>query len=218
MKNIEDKNYCTIYLVRHGETEWNVLKKIQGHTDIELTEKGLAQAGHLAEKFKTNQLHAAFSSDLIRAKKTAEIIALQHKIAVKTTKVLRERFLGRLEGKSWTGREPKIQKLWDKVATLTEAERKEHKLNRVENDKDVMRRFIPFIRGIAVGYAGKKVLIVTHGGVMRLFFQHLGFLPQTMGSEKRYVRISITNTAFAKIQSDGVDFFVKETEGITIRS
>lgn len=223
MKKINEKNYSTIYLVRHGETEWNVLKKMQGHTDVELNEKGLSQAKYLADKFKTVPFGAAFSSDLIRAKKTAEIIALEHKIEVITKKVLRERFFGRLEGRSWMEKDSELQKLWDKVATLTDKEREKHRLWRVENDADVMTRFIPFLREIAVAFAGKNVLVVTHGGVMRLFLQHAGFFPVRKtpimkDGEKTYVHISISNTAYAKIESDGVDFFVKKTEGIIFKS
>lgn len=84
------KNYCTFYIVRHGETEWNVKGLVQGHTDIPLTKKGKRQARQLAKKLSRINFNAVFSSDLLRAKQTAQLIALEKKIAVKTTQALRE--------------------------------------------------------------------------------------------------------------------------------
>ena len=60
------QNYCTIYLIRHGETEWNEKKLIQGHSDIPLNEKGKLQSEQLGEKLKDIHFEAVFSSDLIR--------------------------------------------------------------------------------------------------------------------------------------------------------
>ena len=94
------KNYCTIYLVRHGETEWNEKKLIQGYSDIPLNKKGELQAKQLGQEFNNIYFDAVFSSDLLRAKNSAEIIILEKKLTVATTKVLRERFFGRFEGSS----------------------------------------------------------------------------------------------------------------------
>ena len=96
------KKNCTIYLVRHGETEWNEKKLIQGHSDIPLNKKGEIQAKQLGEKLKDIHFEAVFSSDLVRAKRTAEIMVLEKKLAVITTKALRERLFGRYEGKQVT--------------------------------------------------------------------------------------------------------------------
>src|SRR3989338_5919677 len=93
------QNFCTIYLVRHGETEWNEKKIIQGHSDIPLNKKGELQAKELGQEFKGIHFDAVFSSNLIRAKRTAEIAVLEKKLAVVTTNALRERMFGRFEGK-----------------------------------------------------------------------------------------------------------------------
>ena len=71
------KKYCTIYFARHGETSWNVKKMIQGIKDIPLNKKGEEQAMMIGEKLKNIKFDAVFSSDLIRAKRTAEIILLE---------------------------------------------------------------------------------------------------------------------------------------------
>lgn len=210
---MSSKNYCTIYLVRHGETEWNIKGLVQGHTDIPLNEKGEKQARQTATKLKRVSFDKAFSSDLVRAKKTAELIALEKKIAVETTKALRERQYGRLEGQSWQESTGELKFLWSKFANLTSVEKKKYRLENVENNEELMARFVPFLREVAVAYAGKTVLIVSHGGIMRAFLIHLGY-----ANEKTLPSGSIENTAYVKLECDGVDFFVKETEGVKRQS
>jgi broad specificity phosphatase PhoE len=68
-----------------------------------------------------------------------------------------------------------------------------------------MARFIPALREIAIAYPGKNVLVVTHGGVMRAFLIHLG-----VGDEKTLPPGSIKNTSVFKIDSDGVEFWVRK--------
>ena len=92
-----EKRFCTLYLVRHGETDWNVKGLLQGHTDIDLNKTGIKQAKELAKKLRRIKFAISFSSDLLRARRTAEIIATEKKIAVKTTTTLRERKFGRFE-------------------------------------------------------------------------------------------------------------------------
>jgi len=90
-----------LYIVRHGETDWNVKELLQGHADIPLNKFGEEQAKQLAKKLTKVNFAIAFTSDLLRAKKTAEIIALEKKIVVRTTKTLRERYFGHFEGTKW---------------------------------------------------------------------------------------------------------------------
>lgn len=202
------KNYCTIYLVRHGETEWNEKGLIQGHTDIPLNKKGVKQAKDIAKKLRTVNFTSVFSSDLLRAKKTAEIIALEKKITIKTTVALRERYFGRYEGKHFDFlHKEEVRKL---LTTYKELAKKSHPdVETVETDEELLARFIPFIREISVGYPGKKILFVTHGGIIRWFLIHLGY-----GNIKTLPPGSISNTSYVKIESDGVDFFIKEVFGI----
>lgn len=88
-----------VFLIRHGETLWNLEQRCQGFTDIALSERGLAQAERAAAYLKNNfSLQAVYSSDLVRAKKTAETIAAKHGLAVKTDPRLRELNQGEFEG------------------------------------------------------------------------------------------------------------------------
>ncbi len=201
--------YCTFYIVRHGETDWNALKLVQGHTDILLNKKGENQAKSLGQKLNKIRFDAIFSSDLLRAKRTAEIIAIEREIKVKATEKLRERYFGRLEGKSWKDENGELKYLWKKLINLTEEERRIHKLERVENNHDLIKRLVPFLNETAVIYGGKNVLVVTHGGLMRVFLLHVGF-----GTDENLPSGSIDNLAYIKVDYDGADFIIKETFGI----
>jgi len=90
-----------VFLIRHGETLWNQEQRCQGFTDVELSEKGLEQAQKLARYLAKNiYLSAVFSSDLRRAKQTAEIIAQKQLLTVQVDPRLRELNQGELEGKN----------------------------------------------------------------------------------------------------------------------
>ncbi|HEX7542481.1 MAG TPA: phosphoglycerate mutase family protein, partial [Patescibacteria group bacterium] len=81
-----------------------------------------------------------------------------------------------------------------------------------ESDEKLMVRFIPFLRQVAVAYPGKNILMVAHGGVMQVFLIHLGY-----GTYITLPSGSIDNTAYIRLESDGVDFFIKETDGIKLK-
>lgn len=88
-----------IYVVRHGQTLWNRDMRFQGQTDIELNDEGRAQARRLAARIAVHHPpQAVWSSDLSRARETAEIIAEPHGLTVQTTPLLRELMLGEWEG------------------------------------------------------------------------------------------------------------------------
>ncbi|HCM37353.1 MAG: Phosphoglycerate mutase family protein [Candidatus Gottesmanbacteria bacterium GW2011_GWB1_43_11] len=201
----------TIYIVRHGETEWNIKGLLQGHGDSPLTQAGEQQAKDIALKLKRIHFDEVFSSDLLRAKRTAETIALDLKIAVKTTQALRERFYGKYEGKPHAVINQDLKKYLEQYKEVSGELLANLKLSpEVESQNEATSRFITFLREIAVGYVGKTILIVSHGGIMRYLLIHLGF-----GTYKTLPSGSIANTAYIKLTSDGVDFFVKETKGIT---
>ena len=107
---------CRLYLIRHGETEWNVAGKIQGHEDSPLTKKGLDQARQAAQQFKDHHFAAVFSSDLIRAQRTAEIIAAEHQLTVQTTQFLREKAYGKFAGLKFPDFKKKLKNNWRSFA------------------------------------------------------------------------------------------------------
>jgi len=205
-----NKNYCNIYLVRHGETEWNVLKMTQGQTNSELTENGIEQAKEAAKKFKDIKFDAIFSSDLTRAYRTAEIIKLDRDIIIQTSKLLRERNYGRFEGKhSDEFREILKDKILERQS-VADHEYSSFKLAPdVETDDELVTRFIIQLREIAVAYPNKTVLVVSHGGCIRNFLTKIGYM-----TRKELPSGSFKNAGYVDFFSDGVDFFIKEVIGI----
>jgi len=200
----------TIYIIRHGETEWNIKHLMQGHLDSPLTQAGEQQAKDIALRLKHIHFDEVFSSDLLRAKRTAETIILERKIAIKTTQALRERNYGVFEGKVYDEYNQALQKLLVQYKTRSEQDKVFYKSHGVETTDQSIARLITFLRELAVSYSGKTILVVSHGGVMRYLLVHLGF-----GTYKTLPPRSIANTAYIKLASDGVDFFVKETKGVT---
>lgn len=199
-----------IYLVRHGETEWNKKGIIMGQLDSPLTEEGLTQVNTTAEELKNISFDAIFSSDLFRAFRTAEIIKLERELVIQTSKALRERTFGSWEGKLGADHRKEFKEVLEKMHDLSEEQQKAFKFSHDdESDDNVISRFITALREIAVAYANKKVLVVTHGGCIRTFLIHLGYA--TYGDLPVG---SFSNAGYVKLFSDGIDFEIDKVVGI----
>jgi broad specificity phosphatase PhoE len=95
-----------LYFVRHGETDWNLAKRVQGQTDISLNSTGVKQAQEASSRFQNLNFSSFYSSDLKRATETAKILQQQMNCShatLNTHKALRERFFGDLEGLTYIG-------------------------------------------------------------------------------------------------------------------
>lgn len=93
--------YMRLYLIRHGQTAWNLDERAQGHTDIPLDEVGLAQAEALRARFSALRVPFVVSSDLARAAQTAKPLAEAIGAELRLEPALRERSFGDLEGESY---------------------------------------------------------------------------------------------------------------------
>lgn len=199
-------NYATFYVVRHGKTEWNSKGWVQGHKDSLLTLEGEEQAKSLGKELSNTHFDLAFSSDLLRAKRTAEIIALERQLEIATTKLLRERSFGKYEGQPYS-----TLSVYDALyAELADELKPSFKHENVESDEELMGRFILFLRETAITHKGKNILVVTHGNVMYQFLIKVGF-----GTHKNFPLDAIGNTAYFVLRTDGVDFFIDKTHKIT---
>ncbi len=205
-----DKQLTTIYIIRHGETEHNVNEIIQGQADSSLTELGEEQAKYLASEFKDIHFDAIFSSDLFRAKRTAEIISIERQLAVNTTKLLRERSYGVYEGRPVKDYFAENRAMFEKLKTLSEEEKRAFRIySTQETNVEIVARMLTFLREIAVAFTGKTVLAVSHGSIMRALLMHLGY-----ATYDELPGRSIENTGYIKLESDGIDFFIKELKGV----
>lgn len=202
----QPNNTCTLYIARHGQTQWNVERRIQGYKDSPLTELGIKQAKELGEILQSIHFDAVFSSDSLRAKRTAEMVVLERELEVLTTELLRERAFGRYEGE-YIENLKEFDEIFDR---LSEEEKFYYKSDDdIESDAEVVQRFLIFIREIAVRYSGKTVLLVTHAGLIKAFLIKLGYATYTSLPHG-----SIKNTSYVKVKTDGVDFFIEDTYAI----
>lgn len=204
------KDFCTLYLIRHGETEWNRDKIIMGHKDAPLTGVGVRQANDLAAILKSVNFSAVYTSDLPRAVRTAEIICGVHSLSIDRSTKLRERNFSRFEGMSATVYSEKNKTSLLTRNALPEQERWNFKIaGCVESDVALVTRVIAKLRQIASAHVGEKVLVSTHGGPIRFLLVKLGFAPY--GSLPGG---SFKNCGYIVVESDGVEFNIKKVHGI----
>lgn len=203
-------SYCTFYIVRHAQSEANVSGEWGANTS--LTPLGRQQAQKRSKQLSKIPLAAIFSSDYLRAKQTAEIIALEHKIEVRATEILRERFFGSLEKTNYFQWNTDLKNLFETWYNKEYDERlKEKPVAGMESDEEMISRAITFLRETALVYPGKNVLVATHGDLMQTLLVHLGY-----GRHREYHFEAIINTAYAVVRCDGVDFFVDSVEDIEL--
>lgn len=151
-----------ILIARHGETDWNRNGRWQGHADTPLNSEGLKQAEMLAEKVSGKGITRIYSSDLSRARITAEIVGRYVGITeVTMDKRLRERNLGSLEGLS----SAEISGIIGVPASHLDI-RKIGKAGSIESWAEFSGRVMEAISDIREKNQGDNVLIVAHGGVM----------------------------------------------------
>lgn len=158
----------TIYLVRHGETEWNVQHRFQGHQDSALTKRGIHQAERLAESLKEIDIHYIYTSSSTRATRTAKIIKGGRNVPVNTCGDLREIGLG-----VWEGRLQEEIKVNDSDAfRMFWEDPGEFKVQGAETFQEVQKRAIQQLQCIINDHKGCSILIVTHTAVVKLIMAH----------------------------------------------
>jgi probable phosphoglycerate mutase len=155
-----------IFLIRHGETAWNAERRLQGHLDIPLNKEGERQAAALAQALAGETVDMIISSDLSRAASTARAVAEIHGLPLHTDASLRERCFGAFEGLLYDELEahfPQAYAQWkvrDPHARYPDGER------RAETFAEFAQRAVDAVSRIAETHRGKRIVIVSHGGVL----------------------------------------------------
>lgn len=173
-----------IYIVRHGQTEYNVVGRYGGRIDVPLNENGINQAYELRDILKNIKFDFVFSSPLKRALKTAKIIC--NNDIIKDDRLI-ERNNGDLEGK--------LKTEIDEFPDFNDPN--ETRYN-IENIVDFRNRIYDFFNEIKNQYRGKDVLVVTHAGVgiyARCFFEGE---PQ----DNNYMNYKMANCDVLKYKND----------------
>ena len=140
-----------IYIVRHGETNWNKEERCQGHSNIPLNETGIKQAEEIKEKLKDVVFDKVFCSPLDRTKSTAKIIT-DHELIIDDRLI--ERCNGEFEGK-----------LNEYMKNMKAMEGYKDEDYGVETPAELQARADSFMNEILSKYKGQNILIVTHGGI-----------------------------------------------------
>lgn len=160
-----------LFLVRHGETEWNREMRTQGSRDIHLTERGLWQAERVSERLLGEGIEAVYSSDLKRAYYTARAIADRLGIGVKVSPDFREMNLGEWEGK----RVEDIKKEFQDIYGIWVSNPHRAVIPGGETLIGVQQRAIKGIKDIIKRHQKGKIVLVSHGITIKvLIFGLLG--------------------------------------------
>ncbi|MCM1512232.1 MAG: histidine phosphatase family protein [Oxalobacter formigenes] len=187
-----------ILIIRHGQTDWNVSKRLQGHSDIPLNAKGREQAAALAETLRDEKLDAIFSSDLKRALETAHAIARLHNLPVQPDPAFRERSYGAFEGLSREEiktRYPESHAAWyaaDPDYTFPPGERPAESMRAFHN------RVIDALCRIARPYAGKKIVLIAHFGILEAAYRVVHRTPLEVRN-----RVPVLNTSINRFLVGG---------------
>lgn len=163
-----------IYLIRHGETEWNVSRKIQGHKDIPLTDTGIKQANLIADRLMSEDIDIIYSSDLKRAYDTAKIIGDKIGLEPNPRKEFREINFGIWEGLY----NDKIGLEYGEEIYLWRKEPEKLKIEGGETLKEVQLRAMRELESIMNMNQDKNVLIVSHGVTIKTMI--LGILDMNL--------------------------------------
>ena len=154
----------TFYIVRHGETNWNILGKTQGHGNSNLTEKGIEQATTLAQSINKYPIDYIYSSDLGRAVETANILADKLNLEVNKTKALREMGFGVWEGLL-------MDEIKESYADMYNTWRNAPHLFNIPGGETlsiIKDRVEEFIKEINEKYDNKHILLVSHSVTVRV--------------------------------------------------
>ena len=150
-----------LLLVRHGETDWNRDRRFQGHADEPLNDAGREQARALADQLAGERIDFVYTSDLVRARETAEIVAARVGADVVVLSELREIDVGDWEGLTW----PEIEEQHPEGARAWHEHG--HGWTSGETYDQLGERIIAALQRIAADHPAQRVLIVGHGGTVR---------------------------------------------------
>lgn len=151
-----------LYIIRHGKTDWNILHKLQGKTDIPLNEAGIEMAKEAAERYKDVRFDICYCSPLTRARQTAELLLEGRDVPIVIDNRLEEMGFGIYEGTENVFEKPEcpVRELFFSPASYKP-------VGGAESLEDLIKRTSEFINEVALPQVneGKDVLIVGHGAM-----------------------------------------------------
>jgi 2,3-bisphosphoglycerate-dependent phosphoglycerate mutase len=183
-----------VVLVRHGETAWNRVGRIQGHTDSDLTSTGVRQAKAIGEMLGGQRFDHLVSSDLGRALRTAQLIAPKTGLEVRMEARFRERGFGIAEGKTYAEIDREFPEMFSRIRDTDP----EYAAPGGESRRQFHERICSVMDEYANSFRGKSLLVVTHGGVLAAIYRRLSGLPIASPH-----KIDIPNAGYNCLRHDG---------------
>ena len=175
--NNKDKETLKLYIVRHGETEWNVIKRFQGQLNTPLTEKGIKKLKETGKELEDVTFEEVYTSELERTVNSAEIILNEnrgYKNKKRNLKKLAE--LNEVHFGVWQGlKYEEVFLKYPEEANNYFYNVKNYKAENVEaeNLKDALERFLKGINKILDSHKSGNILVVTHGTVLEMFMNYV---------------------------------------------
>jgi len=187
-----------LLLVRHGETIWNQENRWQGQADVPLSESGQIQARRLAQRLltETRRIDALYTSDLLRASRTAEILGEALGIAPLPEEGWREMNIGRWSGLTTAEVATRYAEEWERLRAGEDLPR-----GGGETFAQFQNRLIRSVERLLERHAGQQVMIVSHGGAVRAFLLHCRRLG--MGQFRQIEKIGNTGLSEVSLFADG---------------
>lgn len=180
-----------IWFIRHGETDWNRQRRLQGWQDIPLNEFGRNQVGLLAsrlrEEARATPIRAIYSSDLQRAHATAVPVSAQLDLRVRVEPGIRERSFGVLEGLDLE----RIDVLAPEAAAAWRSRDPLRALDGGETLGQFQSRVISTVNDVASRHESERILMFTHGGVLDIVWRHASGVPLNAPRAAALLNVSI---------------------------
>jgi probable phosphoglycerate mutase len=197
-----------VLFIRHGETDWNRIKRIQGHIDIPLGVSGIAQAEQLAQRLSLEsqsgaRLDAVYSSDLQRARQTAKPFADALELSLNLDEGLRERLYGDFQGHD----SAEILAKYPAEHAMWQSHDPDFAPPGGESQREFSRRVLKAVGLIVAAHPGGRIACVAHGGVLDCIYRHAREIPLEVPREWLLLNTSINTVNFenghAKVVSWG---------------
>lgn len=189
-----DAARSTVWIVRHGETSWNAEGRMQGHSDIPLSEAGRAQARHLGRRLALEPPGTVVSSDLLRAYETAQLAAAPAGLVPLREPGLRELSLGDWEGLPFA----EVERRWPADARRFRAREPGFRVPGGETREEGVARLLEALSRHAPAPGSPPTLLVSHGGVIGMLL-----LAAQGRSFREPLGVVIPNCALAVLERAG---------------
>ncbi len=163
-----------LLVIRHGETDWNRQHRFQGQIDVPLNDNGLAQAGRLGRRLVDEPVDVLISSDLQRARSTAEAVTQACGLQAQIDPLWREQGFGMLEGLDVPTIRSRHADLW---SSWTRHDADYALPGGGESNATFHARVMRALQAVLLAHAGRRVVVVTHGGVLDMLWRTAHALP-----------------------------------------